>query len=355
MDSGRCSLTINQRHSVNPKSGRTWINFKELRAKLKFEDVLRHYGVEIKRKGAQHNGACPLPGHGGTRDKPVFSANLERGIFQCFGCRASGNLLEFAGLMEGANLSSGLELRKVAVKLRDKLVARETESPKPVQTEIPVEPKKQSVLVNAPLDFELKGLDPAHSYLARRGFTTETMAYFGVGYCSRGLLADRVAIPLHDPAGKLIGYAGRAVNETEVTIDNPRYVFPEERERQGVVLKFDKGLFLYNGHRIAVPCADLAIVEGFPSVWWLHQHGIRSAVATMGTTCSQEQIEQILKLVPPTGQVWLMPDGNAPGERLAQALLGGIAPHRFVRWIQLGKDRQPTDLSGVELDSCFAL
>lgn len=27
-----------------------WIDFKELRAKLDFEKVLRHYGVEVKRK-----------------------------------------------------------------------------------------------------------------------------------------------------------------------------------------------------------------------------------------------------------------------------------------------------------------
>jgi hypothetical protein len=36
----------------------TWVNFKELRTKLKYEDVLRHYKVEVKRKGNQHHG-CP--------------------------------------------------------------------------------------------------------------------------------------------------------------------------------------------------------------------------------------------------------------------------------------------------------
>ena len=58
-----------------------WINFKELRAKLSFEAVLQHYGVTIKAKGHQHHGYCPLPDHGGKKNSPSFSANLERGIF----------------------------------------------------------------------------------------------------------------------------------------------------------------------------------------------------------------------------------------------------------------------------------
>ena len=62
----------------------TWIDFKTLRSKLDFEQVLRHYGVEVKRKGEQHHGFCPLPNHQGKKNSPSFSANLERGIFQCF-------------------------------------------------------------------------------------------------------------------------------------------------------------------------------------------------------------------------------------------------------------------------------
>jgi len=38
-----------------------WIDFKALRARLDFEHVLRHYGLEVKRKGDQHHGYCPLP------------------------------------------------------------------------------------------------------------------------------------------------------------------------------------------------------------------------------------------------------------------------------------------------------
>src|SRR3954462_14438718 len=97
-----------------------WINFRELRANLKFEQVLRHYGVEVKRKNDQHQGFCPLPNHNGKKNSPSFSANLDRGIFQCFGCGAKGNVLDFAVLMQNLNPKDGSSLHKVALELQER-------------------------------------------------------------------------------------------------------------------------------------------------------------------------------------------------------------------------------------------
>src|SRR5580693_218232 len=96
----------------------TWINFKELRTRLDFEKILKHYGVEVKRKGNQHHGFCPLPNHNGKKNSPSFSANLEKGIFQCFGCGAKGNVLDFAVLMSNGDPKDGAALHAVAVELQ---------------------------------------------------------------------------------------------------------------------------------------------------------------------------------------------------------------------------------------------
>src|SRR5882724_4978158 len=96
----------------------TWIDFKSLKQTLQFTAVLRHYGVEVKAKGNQHHGFCPLPNHNGKKNSPSFSANLEKGIFQCFGCGAKGNILDFAAMMSGADVSDGKALREVAMSLR---------------------------------------------------------------------------------------------------------------------------------------------------------------------------------------------------------------------------------------------
>jgi DNA primase len=328
----------------------TWIDFKELRSKLRFEDVLQHYGVEVKRRGEQHLGFCPLPGHQGNRKSPSFSANLERGIFHCFGCGAKGNTLDFAVLMSGESVDDGRGVKKVAAELRaryfpeegrrqlKKATAAKVTEASPNQMEI-------NAVVNAPLDFELQGLDAEHPYLLERGFSLETVAYFGLGYCGRGSLSGRIAIPLHDRDGALIGYAGRVVDDSTISDDNPRYRLPAKREREGRVLEFRKSLFLYNGFRFKSPRENLAVVEGFPSVWWLHQNGFPCVVATMGADCSDEQAELIVALVKPGGHVWIVPDGDKAGDKFAQSLFYRISPHRFVRWVKLGKDCQPTDLS----------
>ena len=167
------------------------------------------------------------------------------------------------------------------------------------------------------------------------------------------MLKDRVAIPLHDQDGKLIGYAGRVVDDAAIGENNPRYRFPGARQRDGKFFEFRKMLFLYNGFRIKEPVDDLIVVEGFPSVWWLHQNGVPHAVATMGADCSEKQAELIVSLVKPMGRVWLLPDADKAGERYAQTLLSLISPHRFVRWVKMADAKQPTDLSSEQLKTCF--
>lgn len=337
---------------------RVWINFKELRARLKFEDVLTHFKVEVKRKGEQHQGFCLLPGHDGKSNSPSFSANLERGIFHCFGCGAKGNVLEFAALMRGVDPKDGDALRTVALELQMKFLpegasrahpAREAAKP------IASTPQATPALINPPLDFSLQGLDPGHEYLLGRGFSRATLAHFGVGFCSRGLLKDRVAIPLHDSTGNLVGYAGRVVDDAAINEENPRYRFPSGRERKGAKIEFRKSLLVYNGHRLTVPVDNLVVVEGFPSVWWLHQYGCPPAVALMGSECSDEQAELIVAAVKPAGRLWLMPDGDRAGERLAQQLFALLSPRRFVRWYKLGERRQPTDVPSLTLKTDFTL
>lgn len=336
-----------------------WIDFKELRTKLDFEQVLRHYGVEVKSKGSQHHGYCPLPQHAGAKNSPSFSANLERGIFQCFGCGAKGNVLDFAALMENADPRDGAALRKVAAGLQKQFCP---EVHAPAQPEKPpVSPPekpaaaKLPVIVNAPLDFELKGLDAGHPYLLGRGFTPETIARFGLGFCARGMLKNRVAIPLHNHDGKLVGYAGRVVDDRTITEENPRYRFPGTRERDGKTFEFHKTRLLYNGYRLQAPVDSLIVVEGFTSVWWLTQNGLPSVVATMGADCSERQVDLILSLVKRGGRVWISPDGDKAGERHAQTLLLLLSPHRFVHWVKMSDGQQPTDLTAEQLKTRFPL
>ena len=268
--------------------------------------------------------------------------------------------------MEGLDPSNGRDLRKAALLLKQKFALEDTitrtRNPKAGfvrQHEKSSEGKTSTqgfspritVRINAPLDFHLKDLDPNHPYLKSRGFDVETITHFGLGFCSRGFLAGRIAIPIFNSTGELVAFAGRSVSDANVTSDNPKYLFPSKRERNGTVFEFKKSMLLYNSFRICAPADDLIIVEGFASVWWLHQNGIKNVIATMGASCSAEQALQVVSLLRDTGRAWIISDGDSAGLKFGESVIRQIAPKRFVRWIQLPDGKQPTDCTPDELQS----
>ena len=354
----------------------SYLNFKDLRQRLSFRDILTDYQIELTEKaGGQGMGYCPLPQHKGSdaRRSPSFSAHLERGIFQCFSCGISGNLIEFAALMDGLDPADGADFRKTALKLAQRFgiqtskpgkdgTAKATEPPSAAPQK-PQEPRNAAngeddtntetkpalpVVVNAALEFELKDLDPEHPYLLSRGFTPETIAHFGLGACQRGLMKDRVAIPLLDTSGILIGYAGRVVDDNTINAQNPRYKFPGVRDTKGVRHEFHKSEFLYHGHAVAKPVSDLVVVEGFTALWWLWQHGYQGVVGLMGSACSDTEARLILERSKPKGRIWYFADGDPAGVKCAKDTLAMLATSRLVRLV-IADGRQPTDFTEGEL------
>ncbi len=251
--------------SQSRRSESPWINFKELRERLDFAEVLKHYGVgEVKARGGngQRYGFCPLPDHQSQSKKrsASFSVHLDRKLFHCFGCGKGGNALDFALYMERKDPKNRQHVREVALMLaerfgirferreerdwsdkdRQRSPDRESRRTEPTQDDVdcgsaddngntkdagahekPGEASSHPVVINAPLDFVLKGLSQEHPYLRERGFTPETIAHFELGYAGRGLMQGRIAIPLRNQKGELIGYAGRLVDERRVNAFPP--------------------------------------------------------------------------------------------------------------------------------------
>jgi DNA primase len=344
-----------------------WINFKELRRKLRFEDILRHYAIQVKRRGGRVTALCPLPGHPvRTNETPrtaSLSINLARNIFQCFGCKASGNALEFACRMEGFDPSNSEQFRDAAIKVAEifgidagrsgekaEMPERDDETDLgPVQSDSPETPALP-IIINAPLNFVLKDLDPGHPYLRERKFLPETVNHFGLGYCSRGLMKGRIAIPLHSPGGELVGYAGRITKDSMISDECPKYRFPGTRVRDGVRYEFRSSHLLYNLHRIRDRVLDLILVEGFASTWWLRQCGYWNVVALMGSSCSDEQADLIAAVA---GRVWILSDGDDAGRLCADSVWNKLGTRMFCRYLKLEEGRQPTALSKEELDDMF--
>jgi DNA primase len=207
------------------------------------------------------------------------------------------------------------------------------------------------VLVNVPLDFELKGLDADHPYLLKRGFTPETIRHFGLGYCTRGAFKGRLAIPIRDGDGALVGYAGRLTKDEEVSDANPKYKFPAARERDGAIHRFDKSLLLYNAHALEKPTQCVIVVQGFSSVWWLWQHGYRCTVALMGPECSEAQAVFLKQRLSANGHVWVLTDGDELGDRCAGEVFRKVGDLRPVRYVALRRGERPSDCSVEDLSA----
>ena len=82
-----------------------WVDFKTVREKLDFVEVLSHYGLEQKGRGKQVKIICPFH----DDHKPSCGVNLAKQVYNCFACGAGGNALDFVAHMEGLDPDKTIE------------------------------------------------------------------------------------------------------------------------------------------------------------------------------------------------------------------------------------------------------
>jgi DNA primase len=335
-----------------------YIDFAFVKASVTLEQVLTHYGVmeTLKPQGGSLRGCCPI--HKGD-DPKQFSVTLERNIWQCFSqCKHGGSMLEFVMYMENCSsleaawkLNDWFELgqeKKAAEMVKGgKLVPKSkaaavpspaTATPPPAKTLAkPIEPESE-MGENEPNEaFNIPNLDTSHPYFAERGLTAETVAHFGLGYCAKGIMAGRIAIPIHNAAGQIVANAGRWPGEP-----------PEGKEKYRLPGKFKKLVEVYNYHRATLEpdTSPLVIVEGFFAVHHLWQLGLRRVVALMGWHLGNRQEELIAKLVTPESRIVLMLDNDDAGITARHKISPRFAEHCFVRSFRWPEQcHQPDELT----------
>ena len=218
---------------------RTYVNFRELKAAVPIRSVLERYGFleSLRERGGSLSGPCPLC-HG----ESSFRANAEKNCFHCFRCEAGGNMLDLVAAVEDRPVRDAAvlvaEWFKVETSRPERAARRpprggerKREAPRaassvkpgpasaseaePVPPEAHTEPASPPPPAdgegarqeNRPLTFELK-LDPEHPWFAEAGLLPETVREFGLGFCSKGMMGGRIAFPVRNAAGELLGYAG---------------------------------------------------------------------------------------------------------------------------------------------------
>src|SRR6266853_1252703 len=317
-----------------PKS--SFVDFKAVKAAITMEQVLQHYGLldRFKRSGDSLSGPCPI--HKGE-NPTQFRVSISKNIWNCFSeCKRGGNVLDFIALMEDVSIhAAALKAMEWFSLNPDALPSKSDGNGEQLNTEQkaalvatqkPASPKaipvSETTGPNKPLKFRLDKLEPGHPYLATRGLTLETIKEFGIGYCVKGMMAERIAIPIHNPEGNVVAYAGRFPGEPSA--DTPKYKLPPG---------FRKSLELFNIDRAIKEPADkpLVIVEGFFDCMKLHQHGWRRVVALMGSTMSAAQEELIRRHTDRNSRVIVMFDEDEAGRLGREDAAVRLAKFVFVK------------------------
>ncbi|HEX4960616.1 MAG TPA: CHC2 zinc finger domain-containing protein [Thermoanaerobaculia bacterium] len=298
-----------------------FVSFAELKRAVSMEAILKRYELSegLTRKGANLAGPCPFcKGTSGRQ----FQVNLVKNAWYCFGCKAGGNVLDFVAKRERVSvrtaaltLDSWFELGLVREERCAETPAIPTEEA--VASVASPPPAKELPTKNPPLTFSLKTLDPNHASLATLGLGGETIARFGAGYCTKGLLKGRLAIPIHTCRGELLAYAGLAVEEGQA----PRYLFPPN---------FQPALEVFNLHRLSeIPeeTGPLHITPEIDGVLRLSRAGIDSALGLFDGSLSPEQEEAL------TGALSLYEGLLLVGEGFPDRTVARLARYAAVSWM----------------------
>jgi DNA primase len=337
-----------------PKS--KFVDFKAVKATITMEQVLEHYGLlhQFKRSGDRLSGPCPI--HKGS-NPTQFSVSISKNAWNCFSeCKHGGNTLDFISRMENVSIlaaaNKAIEWFHLDLEAMSADSQPETEEtgeapkaggaprPKPAANSVPVQ---EIGTTNKPLQFRLDKLEREHPYLLQeRGLTLETIIDFGLGFCSKGMMADRIAIPIHNVKGEVVAYAGRFPVE-EPPEGTPKYKLP-----QG----FRKSQELFNIDRVAKQpqTKPLIIVEGFFDCMKLHQLGCTKVVALMGSSLSAAQEQLIKQYTHSESRIIVMLDENEAGKAGRDDIACRLSKFCFVRVHEFNQpDMEPEHLSAEEV------
>ena len=336
-----------------PKS--SFVDFKAVKSAIRMEQVLEHYGILNRFKKGTDSLSGPCPIHKG--DNPTqFRVSISKNIWNCFSeCKHGGNVLDFIARMDGISihaaavkavewfgLDSGAHTPVIEEKHKSAAAPAEVFPPTKLKTAVVEDPAAP----NPPLKFRLEKLEREHPYLTERGLTLQTIIDFGVGYCTKGTMAQRIAIPIHNPKGEVVAYSGRFPGEP--TGDSPKYKLPQGFRKAQEIFNIDRAIKEDLGK-------PLVIVEGFFGCMHLHQHGCRKVVALMGSSMSAAQEELLRKHTDHNSRILVMLDEDEAGRAgredisLRLAKFAWVKVHSFTE-----ENHQPEQLSAEEIAELFA-
>ena len=279
---------------------------QELKFRVKIEDVVSSYNIQLKRSSRNLVGLCPFHGE----KTPSFNLYPENNSFYCFGCHAGGDVITFIRKMENLDYVDAVKLLAqrynidIPESTKDKGLSN-------LRNRIYEANKEAARYFHRKL-YTQEGQN-ALNYLKGRGLTEQTIKHFGLGYSTsitydltsylndKGFknteliqanlsfesrsgrivdrFIDRIMFPIMDLRGNVIAFGGRIMTDQK-----PKYLNTSDTP----VFKKSNNCFALS---FAKNSKDgyLILAEGYMDVIALHQAGFESAIATLGTALTKEQ------------------------------------------------------------------
>ena len=306
----------------------------ELAARNPIEDVVGQY-VNLKRSGSNLFGLCPFHGE----KTASFSVAPDKGIYYCFGCHKGGSAVNFMMEIEGLSYPD-------AVRALAKRAGMEVPEDEQYQSRYRQQERLWALHKEAARFFHSKLYAPegaeALKYAAGRGMPKSVLTRFGIGYApdswtslvdtlrkkgytdeelkESGLVTvskkngnlfdrfrDRLMFPIIDVRGNVIGFGGRIMKKDD---NAAKYLNSPET----LIFNKRKNLFALNLAK-KTKLEYMILVEGYMDAIALHQYGFDCAVASLGTSLTEEHAVLLSRY---TEQVVLIYDGDEAGQRAAQ-------------------------------------
>ena len=298
---------------------------EEIKSRCNIVDVIGRH-VSLKKTGTNHKGLCPFH----NEKTPSFVVSEDKQIFTCFGCGATGDVIEFTQRYNNLDFHGAVEklADECGIDLGQTSFAAEGNKAKLYEI-------NREAAAFFYRSFTKKA-NAGYDYMNKRGIMPETLRKFGVGYADSdwqslynffsekgtdenllmklGLISkskdkyydkfrERVMFPIINTRGKVIGFGGRTVGD-----GTPKYLNSPE----SAIFYKKNNLFGLNLTREDINRENCAIlVEGYMDVISLYQHGIRNVSASLGTALTENQAAMLKRY---TENIVLAYDSDEAGQ-----------------------------------------
>jgi DNA primase len=281
--------------------------------------VLIGSGIDIERD-LDNDFIIFCPFHGNFRT-PAGEVNKESGLFFCFSCQHTSDLIELVMYVTKRTYFESvrfIETKNVAVNFESDIASKLNFKPDFIQFDDVMIKRLNNQALDSPR---------AMRYYSGRSITEDSVRKFSLGYSDKN---DMVTIPVTAPDGMMIGFVGRSVEGKEFKNTNG----------------LSKSKTLFNLHRVKTS-REVYVVESSFDAIRLDQVGL-PAVATLGANVSNKQIDLLRQHF---NEIFVIADNDEAGggmaNRIVERLTGRVSVIRL--------DKKYKDIGDMDDESIKSL